>query len=139
MVDAEVARELTKRPDPVKPFLWGITVGVGVLTLLWIFSQPSTPSFEDVREVCGGHERAAVIGDDGRSLYLDGKGEGDNALPIETMGCYLVGLDVPDSVIHRMEQTRALDGAQEAEWDGLHATWTFHPDEGLDIVIEQVQ
>ncbi|WP_269142641.1 hypothetical protein [Georgenia yuyongxinii] len=35
-----------------------------------------------------------------------------------------------------MTSTRALDGRQTAEWDGVVATWSFHPDDGLDVILE---
>ena len=49
----------------------------------------------------------------------------------------LVALDTPDSVVNRMSNTRALDGMQEATWGDFEATWTYHPDDGLDLIIEQ--
>ena len=41
-----------------------------------------------------------------------------------------------DSVIARLDSTSALMGQQEATWSDLIARWTFHPDNGLDIIIE---
>jgi hypothetical protein len=40
------------------------------------------------------------------------------------------------AVISRMGNTRALDGTQTADGDHVHATWTYHPDDGLDVVLE---
>lgn len=30
----------------------------------------------------------------------------------------------------------ALEGRQDAEWDNYSASWGYHPDSGLDIVVE---
>lgn len=38
--------------------------------------------------------------------------------------------------VARMEQTRALDGVQTAESDIAIARWTFHPDNGLQVIFE---
>jgi hypothetical protein len=48
----------------------------------------------------------------------------------------LRALDTPDSVFSRMESTNSLQGPQETEFDGLVMRWTYHPDNGLDIIIE---
>jgi len=76
--------------------------------------------------------------DDGRSLILDMGGSdylsGD--LTYAQVECALSELEVPDSVLARMNSTRALDGRQEADWDGLVASWSYHPDTGLDVIIE---
>jgi hypothetical protein len=76
------------------------------------------------------------VGDEGRSVSIDGAGLASGP-PIETVACVLRQIDVPDSVISRMDNTRALDGTQTAEWDDYWASWTYHPDDGLNVVIEQ--
>lgn len=43
-------------------------------------------------------------------------------------------LDAPDSVLERMEGTRALDGTLDAAWGDYTVTWTYHPDDGLRAV-----
>ncbi|WP_181062313.1 MULTISPECIES: hypothetical protein [unclassified Pseudoclavibacter] len=48
----------------------------------------------------------------------------------------LSSLDVPASTVSKIEQTRALDGRQDDSWDDLEASWTYHPDDGLNIVFE---
>jgi hypothetical protein len=84
----------------------------------------------------GGRSDQMHVGDEGRSVSIDGAG-----LPagpdIFEVACVLVALDVPDSVLARVDNTRALDGTQTAEWDDYAASWTYHPDAGLNMVIEQ--
>lgn len=43
------------------------------------------------------------------------------------------------AVIDRMGNTRALDGTQSAEAPHVVATWTYHPDDGLSIVLERTE
>lgn len=45
-------------------------------------------------------------------------------------------LGFPDSVMERMSETRSLDGVQEAEAEGVRASWTYHPDNGLEVMYE---
>jgi hypothetical protein len=30
-------------------------------------------------------------------------------------------------------------GVQDAEWDGISISWTYHPDNGLDTIFEIVK
>jgi hypothetical protein len=48
----------------------------------------------------------------------------------------LESLGFSDGILARMAQTRALDGTQHADGDGVSASWNFHPDDGLSIVLE---
>jgi hypothetical protein len=78
------------------------------------------------------------LGDDGHSLSLDGAPDGTKAgITIAETQCMFRHLDTPDSIIARMGNTRALDGMQDEDGGGLHYTWTYHPDDGLDIIIEE--
>jgi len=86
---------------------------------------------------CGLQRHPAVTrGDQERTLDLDGVGEDSLGLAFDEQLCILDALDVPDSVISKMESTRALDGRQEASWDNIIASWTYHPDDGLDVLLE---
>ena len=76
------------------------------------------------------------VGDEGRSISMKSAGEDSDGADIADMACVLGELDTPDSVISRIDSTRALDGRQNATWDEYSASWGYHPDNGLDIVIE---
>lgn len=43
-------------------------------------------------------------------------------------------LGLPDSVITKMAKTRAMDGMQTAKGDGVEISWTYHPDNGLEVI-----
>ncbi len=77
-------------------------------------------------------------GDGGTSVLLDGEGEdvGSGTLTVTQIACVLNEVDIPDSVVYRIDDTRALDGRQNADWDGMTASWSYHPDSGLDLVLE---
>lgn len=87
------------------------------------------------QESCTGGELA----DEDRTLVLDMKGKeaGSGNLTVEDVVCVLGDLEAPTSVVTLMEQTRALDGRQTAEWDGIDANWSYHPDSGLDVVLTE--
>ncbi len=75
--------------------------------------------------------------DDGATLIINGDGHEELGASTEVIEEALSALDTPDAVVERIYQTRALDGMQDATWGDFRATWNYHPDDGLDIIIEQ--
>lgn len=96
------------------------------------------PTLTSTVEECVLPESALM--DDGASLMLDGEGEDDlvsaaGKLSIDQLGCALIELETPESTITKMSQTRALDGMQSDADENFEYTWTYHPDDGLDVII----
>lgn len=79
----------------------------------------------------------ATIGDDGASLELQTFGDEAAGMDFGELTCITESLDVSDAVMSRIETTRALDGRQEASWGDFTASWTYHPDNGLNMLIER--
>ena len=75
--------------------------------------------------------------DDGKTLSIDGKGEEDQGATFTEIACVLSAIPVPSYVTSRMDQTRALDGVQREEFASFDISWSYHPDNGLDIVIHE--
>lgn len=46
---------------------------------------------------------------------------------------------LPDALYERMMHTRALDGTQEATYGNIRVTWTYHPDNGLNVIYEVIK
>ncbi|MBQ9955140.1 MAG: zinc ribbon domain-containing protein [Eggerthellaceae bacterium] len=85
-------------------------------------------------------ERFCEIAEDGSYMQLD-----TNPLDIEDEvlldAWYAIErvneeLGFPDSVAAKMGETRSLDGMQEAETEDVRVTWTYHPDNGLEVMYE---
>lgn len=55
----------------------------------------------------------------------------------ETVWCFLEEQGAPKSLDVKIGQTRSLDGTREESWGDLLATWTYHPDAGLNILVER--
>jgi len=124
-----------------------ITMLVSVLAVLLVLTAcggttptavadtPELTPLEQSREEC--RLPSSTVGDDGATLILDHKGEDETSgLSIEQIACVLLELNMPDAVVARLDSTRAMDGVQSGSWDGYTATWSYHPDSGVDIVIE---
>lgn len=79
----------------------------------------------------------ADLGDNGHTVTLQGQPRNGVGLPLSDLMCVLHGINVPDSVVSQMQGTRALDGTQKADWDTFHASWTYHPDNGLRVIVTE--
>lgn len=95
---------------------------------------PAVTKISRAAEKCGLPEN---VNDGGHSITLDTEGDedasGDDFLAVF---CITVELDMPDSMLSRIDNTRALDGFQSGEWDNYTASWNYHPDNGLLLIIE---
>ena len=78
----------------------------------------------------------ATVSDDGTSMYMDGRGEEGLGVNVSYQACVLRELEVPSTVLSRIDNTSALMGVQTASWKGIEASWTYHPNRGLDISLE---
>ena len=67
-------------------------------------------------------------------VVIDNNVSSSTTKALKTM---LSDLGFSSAVADRMFHTRALDGTQSAEGGKANATWTFHPNSGLQIVFER--
>jgi hypothetical protein len=74
--------------------------------------------------------------DDGETIVVDtGSEYGSTA----GMDCVLSELGTPESILAEMGRTTAMMGVQDAEHDGIEYSWSYHPDNGVDLVITDTQ
>lgn len=92
-----------------------------------------------LRAAKGACGNVGEIADGDRTLFLDMQGKDANSgrLDVNDLTCVLGQLKTPTYVIREMEQTRALDGRQSETWESFEASWTYHPDQGLDVLIRE--
>jgi hypothetical protein len=118
--------------------VWGLLGGgIAVLLILVALFGPASSPIPAAVEACGlEFSSYASVGDGGDSVVLDMEGEEDIfGLGYYDVMCVLGELDLPDSAESLMLSTSALDGRQTADWDNLSASWTYHPDDGLDVIV----
>jgi len=112
--------------------------GTGAIDLV-----DSPTELQVVEDECDGEEgdpgwAFVMSADEGRTLIVDTQGEEDlGGASIEQLYCVLGELGVPASITARMGNTRGLDGVQTGSWPGYLVTWSYHPDTGLDLIIEE--
>ncbi|MFC8299484.1 hypothetical protein [Micromonospora orduensis] len=112
-----------------------VVILLAAATSILFLTQHDSP-LEQARQACGaGRDDWAMLGDDGNSVTLRSVGKERTGLKLEQLQCYLTELHVPDAVAAEIEGTRALDGRQSGEWEDMSASWTYHPDDGLQMII----
>lgn len=89
------------------------------------------------KSVCDAGDTGTRVADGGKTLIVDGAGEEDGGVGVDndTLECILVVLDAPESVKEHVYQTRALDGRQQDTWPGFTASWSYHPDSGVEMIL----
>ena len=122
----------------------GLVVGLGAgLLLAQIdFSSEPKPSVALTNAVtsCGVEDTTGIeLGDEGQSLTMDSEGKESYGAEFADITCVLDAIGIPDSVSNRMNATRSLDGRLTGDWDEFTASWSYHPDSGMNVVIEIVE
>lgn len=102
--------------------------------------QAKSELFSDAAAQCN-LDGVVEIADQGRTMIVDGEGEdfGSGDVSLTELDCIIEAVGTPASVKELMYSTRSLDGRQSGEWDDISASWSYHPDDGLDIIFEIVE
>lgn len=84
-------------------------------------------------DVCGAAlDYAGVsytVSADGRSAVL-------NSPDGWQVKCITYWLEGPSSIYERVLTTRAIDGTQTATWGNWSASWNYHPDTGVNFIVQ---
>lgn len=112
-----------------------VGLGMGLLLAQLDFSSPSNALANAVAECQVEDDPYIQLGDEGQSLAMDSEGQESGGADFADIACVLGAVNLPDSVSSQMDSTRALDGRQTAEWDGFSASWSYHPDSGMNVVV----
>ena len=142
-IESQPAAGVTSIPQPVTqkrspaPFIGGGVAAVGLIGII-AFSISAGPTIlERAHEECVGNDSfqfGISIDDDGKGMFVDMEGEEDLlGASYSDVICVLEAVDTPSSVLSQMSNTTSLMGIQTASWDGLSASWSYHPDRGLDV------
>lgn len=95
---------------------------------------------ETARTTCAPSADSVSVEDGGFTLIIKrAMAEEDPGIGGEELGCLFEALQIPASVVSRVQTTSSLSGLQDGEWDGFTAFWTFHVEEGLHMTISQLQ
>lgn len=94
-------------------------------------TTPAKGPMERVAASCG-----VSAASDGQSITMRTAGAKTSGREsVKDVACVLAGLGAPQHIYSLIDATRALDGMQSESWGGYAARWTYHPDNGLTVVI----
>lgn len=116
-------------------FLLAILLAVGTYVGVSYLRTMAANNLAHSLDACLVSSPYARLASDKTSLTLVAYGDGANGLSQTDFRCILNELDTPSSVRERMLITRAVDGAQHEEWKVYRVTWTYHPEDGLSVVL----
>lgn len=100
----------------------------------------SGPTLAEAKVACDPPDGGGgvTLHDGNKTLIVDTRGEEDaSGASANTLYCVLGYLKTPVAVIEHMDSTRALDGRQTDSWGEFTAGWTYHPDDGMDLTIQE--
>ena len=116
-------------------FLLAILLAVGTYVGVSYLRTMAANNLAHSLDACSVSSPYARLASDKTSLTLVAYGDGANGLSQTDFRCILDEFDTPSSVRERMLITRAVDGAQHEEWNVYRVTWTYHPEDGLSVVL----
>ena len=93
----------------------------------------SFDTFQKAYDTCRAPS-GVTVSDGGKSLIINGMGEDYSGATIYDTACVLTEIGTPSYILSNMETTNSLMGRQSAEFDGIVVSWSYHPDNGLDVV-----
>ena len=117
---------------------------------------PSATKLRLAYEKCASGGNGVTLGDNDTTLMIDGKRNLTDpekelikkgtlsedyhdriieGASLDEIVCLLQFLEVPDRVIYAMDHTSSNSGRVSESWDGIEASWTYHPSNGLDIIL----
>lgn len=92
---------------------------------------------ELAQQNCDADKHGTQLLDHGNTLIIKAVDPSKSSLTILELGCTLNELKSSAAVVSHIETTRAIDGRQTDSWGNYKAAWSYHPDQGLDLVIQE--
>jgi len=116
----------------------GLVLVVAIAAGVFVMSTRSDGRITDAVASCGVAASSGItFAEDGQSLVFDGKGEDDFiGGDFRDVECLLNALEAPSTIWAQMLKTTSLMGQQESDFDGINVSWSYHPDNGLNVNFE---
>lgn len=114
---------------------------IGALGIFFVMSTMSDSRLTKAVELCEVDGASGIVfAEDGQTLNFDGKGDEDFiGADYSDLICLLEETVAPSTVLDSMNRTSSLMGVQDAEWDGISVSWSYHPNRGLDASFEIIK
>lgn len=116
-------------------------VVISIIVVILVMRERNKVDFNDFRDRLD--SSYCEISDDGTYMTIDTNPDDEedyfSAEAYADIEYVNEELEFPDSVMKKMDETRALDGRLEEEYNGIKVSWTYHPDDGLEVMYEIVE
>ena len=133
-----VENQADKKEGSKKPSMGLLlALAIAAIAIFALFNCAGKPNLRDAYNQYCSSVYAEVASDgsylsiDTNPYDLDGYSDSEAVIAIENVN---KALGLPESVLTRMGSTRALDGTQTYSNDKLEVSWTYHPDNGLQVI-----
>ncbi|CAN2189287.1 hypothetical protein MCEMRE191_00486 [Candidatus Nanopelagicaceae bacterium] len=122
----------------VKTGIGVLIVALGIGGFFILNSTKTDKRFSDALVACDAVDASGIVlAEDSQSLTFDGKGDEDFfGGDYSDLVCIIDELKGPSTIEERMSRTNSLMGVQDADWDGIAISWSYHPNNGLDANLE---
>ena len=98
-------------------------------------SPAASPTSTPIRDAYFGCGQVGEVSDQDHTIVLDTLGGNLTKATAADVNCILQHLGAPNAIYETMLKTRAIDGRQRGQWSTFEASWTYHPDHGLNVII----
>jgi hypothetical protein len=90
--------------------------------------------FQKAYESCG-TPTGVSVSDEGKTISIDTVGETDySGADFADAVCIINAVKTPSYILDNMDTTNSLMGRQTDTFDGIDVSWSYHPDNGLQVV-----
>lgn len=149
IVPPEMLRQRPRKSWPL-PAVGGLAAGTVLGLLIGVAATGGNAGSKGLNqeaidravETCVIDAEGYTVLDEGHAIELDTKGKDvfdTGTSDYLAYTCMLTELGVPESTQQKIGRTRALDGTQSHSWGDMQASWSYHPDDGANVLIEGVQ
>lgn len=117
------------------PSLIGGTIVALAITFALIVTLSGPGPLESAFDECEQLDVGGTLNleDDGKTLLVQTASDAGSPVGVQ---CVFDELQTRTSIISKIGNTTAMMGVQSAEQDDVEYTWTYHPDNGLDLTLE---
>jgi hypothetical protein len=126
-----------------KDLLMKVGAGVAALVVVlglvfFVLGNKSDGRLTAAITSCGYADSSGItLAEDGQSLLFDGMGGDDyTGSDFNDIECILTDLEAPSTIYQQMRRTSSLMGVQNANWDGISVSWSYHPDTSIFATFE---
>ena len=114
----------------------------GIMATWSVTVKKAKPNLKTVCDKCEVKSSYASVAADGSYLSIDTNPKDiDDYIDAEayfSISNVNAALGIPDSLMATMNRTRAIDGTQSETFDNIKVSWSYHPDNGLEVVYQVI-